>query len=82
MVAFAGEMTSRIESELLRPQEVAAELRVSLVSVRRWIREGSIDVVRTPGGHVAGIPIDALRSLRVPATPRHGHHRTDRRVAR
>lgn len=63
----------------MSPQEVAAELRVSLVSVRRWIRHSQIDVVRTPAGRVAGIPIDALRSLRVPATPRHGRSRTARR---
>lgn len=68
-------MVTRIESELRTPQEVALELRVSLHSVRRWIRRGEIDVVRTPSGHVAGIPLDALRALRTPATPRSGRAR-------
>lgn len=57
-------MSSRIVSELRTPQEFAAELGVSVHSVRRWIRNGDIDCVRTPKGRVAGIPLDAIRALR------------------
>ncbi len=35
---------------LLTPAEVAAVFRVSVGTVSRWVREGKLGAVRTPGG--------------------------------
>lgn len=36
----------------LTVKEFAAKERVHEMTVRRWIREGSVDVRRTPGGQI------------------------------
>lgn len=61
------EMTVRIVRETRSPSELAAELGVSVNTVRRWVRDGQIDAVLTPGGRISGIPLDAIRELRRPA---------------
>lgn len=37
--------------ELLRPAEAAARLGVSYATLKQWIYHGTIESVRTPGGH-------------------------------
>jgi excisionase family DNA binding protein len=66
------------ESELLYPAEYADELRVSLSSVRRWIRQGKVEHVRTPGGQVR-IPRGALPRVQR-GRLEHGHNGMDRRA--
>jgi excisionase family DNA binding protein len=70
-------MSRTVISELATPSEAAAELRVSVGTIKRWIRAGQISAVRTPGGHWR-IPLSELRAMRVDHIQ--GHHR--RRDAR
>lgn len=56
-------MAVHIVSELATPAEAAAELRVSVGCVKRWLRDGQLCGVRTPGGHWR-VPLDELRRLR------------------
>lgn len=45
-------MKNRLEPGLLlTPAEVAALFRVDPKTVNRWVREGKIESLRTPGGH-------------------------------
>ncbi len=45
--------------ELLTIAEVAAHYRVSVSTVYRWVAEGRLEVVRTPGG-TPRVPVSAL----------------------
>ena len=56
-------MATRIEPELLTASEAALELRCSVTSIKRWVAEGQLGAVRTPGGHLR-IPVHELRRLR------------------
>lgn len=40
----------RTSDELLTTAEVAERLRVSQVTVARWVKKGQLDAVRLPGG--------------------------------
>lgn len=40
------------DDELLLPDDVAAELKVSNQTIRRWVRAGKIAHVRTPSGRI------------------------------
>lgn len=37
--------------ELLKPREVAPMFGVTTKTVRRWVRQGKIPCIKTPGGH-------------------------------
>jgi len=39
------------EEPLMTPAEVAAMFRVAPKTVMRWVKEGRLTAVRTPGGH-------------------------------
>jgi predicted site-specific integrase-resolvase len=67
----------RHEPELLTVAETALELRRSAQTIRRWIRLGKLDVVRTPSGQLL-IPIDALPRPEH-SRLRHGQYASDRR---
>jgi excisionase family DNA binding protein len=56
-------MSTRVESELMTPAEAALELRVSVGTVKRWLRGGDLAGVRLPGGGWR-IAVDDLRKLR------------------
>lgn len=73
-------MSTQIVSELATPAEAAAELRVSVGVVKRWLREGEIGGVRTPGGHWR-IPLSEIRGLRTHRVSASHHHRSDMRAA-
>jgi len=51
---------------LLKPREAAAALGVSYATLKQWILAGTIQTIRTPGGHHR-IPQSALAPL-LPAT--------------
>lgn len=40
----------RASDELLTTAEVAERLRVSTVTVARWVKKGQLDAVQLPGG--------------------------------
>jgi excisionase family DNA binding protein len=65
-------MTDRLESvpmaELLRPAEVARLLNVSQGTVRRWITEGHLTAIKTPGGQHR-IDADSVARLMAMPTP-------------
>lgn len=48
--------------ELMTLQEAALELRVSVQTARRYVRQGRLPHVRTPGGNIR-IPLAALPAL-------------------
>jgi predicted site-specific integrase-resolvase len=52
---------------MVSPEAVGLALRVSTTSVRRWCREGLLEHVRTPQGHLR-IPQRALDALLHPET--------------
>lgn len=68
-------MTTRTVSELATPAEAAIELRASVHSVKRWLREGQLAGVRTPGGHWR-IPLAEVRALQTHKRA-NGHRRRD-----
>jgi excisionase family DNA binding protein len=74
-------MTRTVQSELLTVGEAAQELRCSVASVKRWLRDGQIAGVRTPGGHWR-VPISELRALRVHADTSDRDRSADRRPVR
>jgi molybdopterin-binding protein len=41
----------RTQSQLLTPREVSRMLGISYPTIKKWILEGKIKTVRTPGGH-------------------------------
>ena len=45
-------MTTASEPKLLRPGEVAVMFGVNAKTVARWVKEGRIRCIRTPGGHM------------------------------
>lgn len=53
-----------VVSELAYPTEVAQELRVSVGTVKRWLRNGDLEGVRLPGGDWR-IPWSEVERLRV-----------------
>ena len=55
-------MTPLPKKELLRPDEVASYFRVSRSSVYRWIDEGKLDSMKTPGQSVR-IPREAVAKV-------------------
>jgi len=52
---------------LLKPREAAAALGVSYATLKQWIIAGTIQTIRTPGGHHR-IPQSALNPL-MPSRP-------------
>ena len=52
-----------IPEPLLTAGEVAALIRVDPKSVTRWVKEGRITSVRTPGGHHRFRPADVRAQL-------------------
>lgn len=46
--------------EYLKIHEVAELFNVGDKTVRRWVREGKLAFIRTPGGHIR-IPADAFQ---------------------
>jgi excisionase family DNA binding protein len=48
---------------LLKAEEVAERLRVSVATVNRWAREGIIPSVPLPGGHQRRFRIDDVEKL-------------------
>jgi len=48
---------------LLKPREAAAALGVSYATLKQWILAGTIQTIRTPGGHHR-IPQSALNPLK------------------
>ena len=57
------EHDNRLASEpLLTAGEVAALIRVDSKSVTRWVKEGKLTSIRTPGGHHRFRPAD-VRAL-------------------
>lgn len=52
----------RHEPELLTVSEYALEMRVTGQTVRRWVREGRLEAVRTRGGQMR-VPLHALPRL-------------------
>ena len=67
--------TGRRESELLTPGEAAVELRTTAATVKRWLRDGRLPGVRTPGGEWR-VAIDDLRGLHTQQIRNH-HRRRD-----
>jgi excisionase family DNA binding protein len=57
-------MTPSDDGELLTVAEVAKRLHVSKQAVRRWIADGKIAAMRTPGGHYRIRAADADAALR------------------
>ena len=47
---------------LLKKAEVAAIFRVSKNTVTGWVKDGKLDVIRTPGGHLR-FREDRIRAL-------------------
>lgn len=54
-------MSTNVVSELATPAEAAIELRCSVHSVKRWLKEGQLAGVRTPGGHWRVLTSDMQR---------------------
>jgi molybdopterin-binding protein len=60
----SGKRESEARPELLlSPREAAATLGVSYASIKKWILAGTLNTVRTPGGHHR-IPEASLAPLR------------------
>lgn len=55
-------------AELMRPAEVARLLNVSHGTVRRWITEGHLVSIRTPGGQYR-IDSESVQKLMTAPTP-------------
>jgi excisionase family DNA binding protein len=55
-------------TELLRPAEVARLLNVSQGTVRRWIAEGHLIAIKTPGGQhrIDSASVERLMVMPVP----------------
>jgi excisionase family DNA binding protein len=51
-------------SDLLTVTQVARRLNVSTQAVRRWIADGKLKALRTPGGHYRIRPADADAAFR------------------
>ncbi|WP_444961826.1 BldC family transcriptional regulator [Nocardiopsis sp. M1B1] len=54
---------------LLTVAEVGDLFRVNPRTVNRWVAQGRIPVVRTPGGHLRFVPAEVRRLLRVDQWP-------------
>ncbi|WP_150251200.1 BldC family transcriptional regulator [Nocardiopsis deserti] len=54
---------------LLTVAEVGDLFRVNPRTVNRWVAQGRIPVVRTPGGHLRFDPAEVRRLLRVGREP-------------
>jgi excisionase family DNA binding protein len=53
-------------TDYLKPAEVAALLGVNAKTVKRWIRAGKLDAIKTPGGHWR-IPTESVERLKTRA---------------
>jgi excisionase family DNA binding protein len=51
-------------SDLLTVSQVARQLNVSTQAVRRWIANGKLKALKTPGGHYRIRPADADSAFR------------------
>lgn len=56
-----------IDEPLLTPQEVAANLRVNVSTVHRWVKQGKLAAIQLPG-HGVRIPRRELARIRAGAT--------------
>lgn len=54
-----------MSERLWRPGEVAALMRVDPKTITRWVHEGRLPAIRTPGGRYR-IPDSAVRDLFTP----------------
>lgn len=52
--------------DLLKPEDVARLLNVSSSTVRRWITEGHLPAIRTPGRRLRIREADALKLIEPP----------------
>jgi excisionase family DNA binding protein len=53
------------DTTLLTPAEAARLLRVSTKTVARWAKDGRIEFVRLPSGHIR-IPTEAVTRIATP----------------
>ena len=58
-----------VSETLLKPREAAAELGLSLPTIKQWLLNGKLGSVKTPGGHHL-IPRSALLPYLKSATPK------------
>jgi len=66
-------------SSLLLPVEVAVLFRVTATTVRKWVRQGVITSIRTPGGYIripANQPLVLERLSELDADLNLLHHRS------
>ena len=50
------------KAQFLAPMRVCRILDVGASTVERWVREGTLPHIRTPGGHVR-IPVQAIEAI-------------------
>jgi excisionase family DNA binding protein len=57
------------QAKLLTAREVADQFRVDVTTVSRWVREGHLRAIKTPGGHLRFLPdvVDELLSSEQPS---------------
>lgn len=66
-----------IEEPLLRPRDAAVQLQISYPTIKQWIYNQKLRVVKTPGGHYR-IPQSEIDRLLYRAR---GHNEEERRVS-